>query len=183
MRISDWSSDVCSSDLLLLESGLLRLQPLNFGVAGGDIRSDIRMDARESPIRTRADIAARNLNLAPMLPRVELAQDAIGKLGGDIVLSGNGNSVAAMLGSSDGTAVVGMGRGQISNLVMELAGLDIAEALKFLIQGDRKIPIRCAFGDFVVEDGLMTATALAFDTTDTIKLGRASCRERVCKYV
>src|SRR3546814_11140820 len=66
MRISDWSSDVCSSDLLLLESGLLRLQPLNFGVAGGDIRSDIRMDARESPIRTRADIAARNLNLAPI---------------------------------------------------------------------------------------------------------------------
>ena len=33
---------------LLLEDGLLRLEPLNFGVAGGDIRSDIRMDAREN---------------------------------------------------------------------------------------------------------------------------------------
>ncbi len=159
---------------LLLEGGLLRLDPLNFGVAGGDIRSDIRMDARESPIRTRADIAARGLNLAPLLPKVELAQDAIGKLGGDIGLSGRGNSIARMLGSSDGSALLGMGRGQISNLVMEFAGLDIAEALKFMVRGDRKVPIRCAFGDFTVKDGLMTANALAFDTTDTIIVGEGT---------
>jgi uncharacterized protein involved in outer membrane biogenesis len=156
---------------MLLEAGVLRLDPLDFGVAGGHIRSTIRMDARESPIRTRADIAARGLNLGPMLPDVKLAKEAIGKVGGDIKLSGSGNSIARMLGSSDGTAQVGMGRGQISNLVMELAGLDIAEALKFLVEGDRKIPIRCAFGDFSVQDGLMTSRALAFDTTDTIIFG------------
>ena len=40
------------------------VDPLNFGVAGGDIRSVIRMDGRESPIRTRAQISARGLNLA-----------------------------------------------------------------------------------------------------------------------
>jgi uncharacterized protein involved in outer membrane biogenesis len=159
---------------LLLEGGLLRLDPLDFGVAGGHIRSNIRMDARESPIRTRADIAARGINLGPLMPKVELARDAIGKIGGDIALSGSGNSIARMLGSSDGSALLGMGRGQISNLVMELAGLDIAEALKFLIEGDRKIPIRCAFGDFAVKDGVMTTKALAFDTTDTIIVGEGN---------
>ena len=159
---------------LKLEGGLLRLDPLNFGVAGGDIRSTIRMDARESPIRTRADIGARGLNLGKLLPDSKLAQDAIGKVGGDVRLAGTGNSIATMLGTSDGTAVVGMGKGRISNLVMELAGLDIAEALKFLIEGDRQIPIRCAFGDFKVADGLMTANALAFDTTDTIIVGQGT---------
>ncbi|MEO5566467.1 MAG: AsmA family protein [Luteimonas sp.] len=159
---------------LLLDGGLLKLEPLNFGVAGGDIRSTIRMDARKSPIHTRADIAARGLNLGAMLPKVELAKDAIGKIGGDIKLSGNGNSIAGMLGSSDGTALVGMGRGQISNLVMELAGIDIAESLKFLVKGDRNVPIRCAFGDFGVKGGVMTANALAFDTTDTILIGEGS---------
>jgi len=159
---------------LKLEAGLLRLDPLNFGVAGGDIRSTIRMDARESPIRTRADIAARGLNLGPMLPDVKLAKEAIGKVGGDIHLAGRGNSIATMLGTSDGTALVGMGKGRISNLVMELAGLDIAEALKFLIEGDRQIPIRCAFGDFDVADGVMTSKSLAFDTTDTIIVGEGS---------
>jgi uncharacterized protein involved in outer membrane biogenesis len=159
---------------LLLEGGLLQLKPLNFGVAGGDIRSDIRMDARENTIRTRADISARGLNLAPLLPDVKLAQDAIGKVGGKVALSGSGNSIARMLGSSNGDAAVGLGRGQISNLLMEYAGIDIAEALKFMIKGDRKIPIRCAFGDFSVKDGVMTTRALAFDTSDTIIVGDGS---------
>ena len=163
---------------LLMENGLVRLDPLNFGVAGGDIRSTIRMDARESTIRTRADIAARGLNLAKLLPTVELARDAIGKVGGDIKLAGSGNSIAKMLGSSDGAATVGMGRGQISNLLMEWAGLDIAEALKFMIKGDRKIPIRCAFGDFAVANGVMTANSLAFDTTDTIIVGEGTINLR-----
>lgn len=159
---------------LLLENGVLQLRPLNFGVAGGDIRSDIRMDARQSPIRTRADIAAHGLNLGPLLPEAKLAQDAIGKLGGKVSLRGSGNSIARMLGSSDGDAALGMGRGQISNLLMEYAGLDIAEALKFLVRGDRRIPIRCAFGDFAVKDGVMTTRALAFDTTDTIIVGEGT---------
>jgi len=156
---------------LTLDGGLLQLKPLNFGVAGGDIRSDIRLDAREKVIHTHADIGARGLNLGPLLPTVKLASDAIGKVGGQVSLSGSGNSIARMLGSSDGDAAIGMGRGQISNLLMEYAGIDIAEALKFLVEGDRKIPIRCAFGDFSVKDGVMTSRALAFDTTDTIIVG------------
>ena len=156
---------------LKLEGGVLRLDPLNFGVADGDIRSIIRMDARESTIITRAQIAARGLNLPKLLPDVKLARDAVGKVGGNIAITGSGNSIARMLASSDGDIAVGMGRGQISNLLMELAGLDIAEALKFLIGKDRKVPIRCAFGDFSVRDGIMTTRALAFDTTDTIIVG------------
>jgi uncharacterized protein involved in outer membrane biogenesis len=159
---------------LRLENGLLRLEPLNFGVAGGQIRSIVRMDARESPIRTRARIDASGLNLRQLVPDVKLAQDAIGKIGGKVNLAGTGNSIALMLGSSDGDVAVGMGRGQISNLMMELAGIDIAEALKFLVRGDRKVPIRCAFGDFAVEDGVMKARSLAFDTTDTIILGEGT---------
>ena len=158
----------------LLENGVLQLKPLNFGVAGGDIRSDIRMDARQSPIRTKADINASGLKLGSLFPDAKLAQDATGNVGGKITLSGTGNSIAAMLGSSDGDAALGMGRGQISNLLLEFAGLDIAETLKFLVKGDRKIPIRCAFGDFSVKDGVMTSRALAFDTTDTIIVGEGS---------
>ena len=59
-----------------------------------------------------------------------------------------------------------------------MAGLDIAEALKFIVQGDRKIPIRCAFGDFGVRDGVMTTRALAFDTTDTIIVGEGTINLR-----
>jgi uncharacterized protein involved in outer membrane biogenesis len=156
---------------LFLDAGLLRLDPLNFGVADGDIRSTIRMDARESPIRTQADIRARGLALGKLIPEPEVMKDAIGRVGGDVRITGSGNSIARMLGTADGEAQLGMGKGQISNLLMEFAGIDIAEALKFLVQGDKRIPIRCAFGDFAVKDGVMTSRSLAFDTTDTLVVG------------
>ena len=156
---------------LRLENGLLRLDPLNFGVASGKVRAVVRMDARESPIRTQAQIAANGLNLRELVPDLKLAQDAVGRIGGKVALAGRGNSIALMLGSSDGDVAVGMGQGQISNLLMELAGIDVAEALKFLVRGDRKVQIRCAFGDFSVANGVMTTRALAFDTTDTIIVG------------
>ncbi len=159
---------------LILDAGLLRLEPLNFGVADGDIRSTIRMDARENIIRTRANIAVRKLNLGKLFPNVELTKDAIGRIGGDIAITGTGNSIAQILGSSDGDIALGMGQGRISNLLMELAGLDIAEALKFLVTKDKTIPIRCAFGDFAVKDGVMQTRTLAFDSTDTLVVGKGS---------
>ena len=156
---------------LKLEAGLLQLMPLDFGVADGHIRSTVRMDARESPIRTHAVVDVRGLNLGKLMPETELVKQAIGRIGGDATLSGRGNSIARMLATSDGNVAIGMGKGRISNLVMELAGLDVAEALKFLVEGDHTIPVRCAFGDFAVADGVMTSRALAFDTTDTIIVG------------
>lgn len=156
---------------LKLDAGVLQLVPLNFGVAGGDIRSTIRMDARGKAIRTNARISARRLDLSKLFPEVKLTRDAVGRISGDIALTGTGNSIAAMLGSADGDIALGMGSGQISNLLMEIAGIDIAEALKFLVTKDRKVPIRCAFGDFSVDNGLMQSRALAFDTADTIIVG------------
>lgn len=159
---------------LRLEGGVLRLDPLDFGVAGGNVRSTIRLDARESPIRMQAQAAVRGLALPRLMPVPEMAQDAIGRIGGDIALAGTGNSVAKMLASSDGDVSLGMGRGQVSNLLMEYAGLDLMEALKFLVTGDRKVPIRCAFADFAVANGVMSARAFAFDTTDTIIVGEGT---------
>lgn len=159
---------------LKLEDGVLRLEPLNFGIAGGDLRSTIRMDASGKTIRSRAQIAARGMELGKMFPDAKLAQGAAGRVGGNITLAGSGNSVAKMLASADGDVALGMGRGQISNLLMEYAGLDVYEALKFLITGDRTVPIRCAFGDFAVGNGVMTARTLAFDTSDTIIVGEGT---------
>lgn len=159
---------------LKLNAGLLRLEPLNFGVAGGDIRSTIRMDARNDAISTRLQASVRRVQLGRLFPDAKLAVQASGGIGGEIDLSGRGNSIAAMLGSSDGSVGVGMGRGHVGNLVMELAGLDVAESLKFLFTGDKQIPLRCAFGDFKVDNGVMQSQALAVDTTDTLILGQGT---------
>ncbi|MCC4612256.1 AsmA family protein [Xanthomonas campestris pv. esculenti] len=159
---------------LKLKDGLLQLDPLNFGVAGGDIRSTIRMDARNEVITTQLKAGIRGIRLDQLFPDATLAKQASGAIGGELDLRGRGNSIAAMLGTADGSIGVGMGRGHVGNLIMELAGLDIAESLKYLVTKDRQIPVRCIFGDFGVQDGLMQSRVLAFDSTDTIIVGEGT---------
>lgn len=163
---------------LLLENGLLKLDPLDFGVADGDIRSNIRMDARESAIRTRADISARNLDLGKLLPDVKLGKTAIGKVGGKIAIEGRGNSIARILGSADGDAAMDMGEGRISKLLMEYAGLDLAGILRIKLTHDRQIPIRCMAADFAVKDGVMQARRMVFDSSETRLEGSGSINLR-----
>lgn len=171
-RINTQTLPVDDMDAVLsLKGGLLTLHPLDFGVADGHIRSDIRMDARKDVVQTKAEIHARDLVLAKLLPKVKLGDTAIGKLGGNADIRGTGNSIAAILGSADGDIDLGMGRGQISKLAMAFAGLDLARILKIKLTGDQQIPIRCAFGDFAVRDGVATPRALAFDTSDLLMTG------------
>jgi uncharacterized protein involved in outer membrane biogenesis len=151
---------------LLIDSGVLRLDPLNFGLADGSIRSNIRMDARQKALATNARIQARGLNLSKLIPSAQFGKTTVGRIGGDFALKGTGNSIAAMLGSANGDAGVGMGAGAVSKLLMKLAGLDIGGAAKVLMTGDQQIPIRCGVGDFAVRNGIMSTQDLVFDTSD-----------------
>jgi len=157
---------------LKLVDGDLHLDPLDFRMAGGIIDSRIHLDARQDPIAADIDLRARRLDLPKLFPAG--APESIGRVGGRVEIKGRGNSVAALMGSANGEIGAAMGRGQISNLTLELAGLDIFEALGFLIGKDQVVPVRCGFADFTVTDGVMHTRAFAFDTTDTIMLAEGS---------
>jgi AsmA family protein len=157
---------------LVLESGLLKIEPLEVGLAGGQVHGTITLDARRDPIATAADLRARGVELPRLFPRIKAT--SVGFIGGEASIEGRGNSVAEMLATADGEVAAVMGAGQVSNLLLELAGLDIAESLKFLIGKDRSVRLRCAYADFDVEEGLARARSMAFDTTDTVILGEGS---------
>ena len=153
---------------LALKDGVLVLKPLDFGVADGTIRSTIRMDARERTIRSQADIRGSGLVLGKLMPdSVQLGQAAIGKVSGRVVFASSGNSIAQLAANANGDAEAGMGSGRISKLLMEFAGMDLAGILKIKLTHDQQIPIRCAYGDFAVKNGVMTPRALVFDTSET----------------
>jgi len=153
---------------LKLVDGDLHLDPFNLTVAGGDLAARIHLDSRQDPIAATIDLRARRLELPKLVP--EGAPESAGRIGGRVQVSGRGNSVAKLMATADGEVGLAMGPGRISNLTLELAGLDIAEALKFLIGKDKIVPVRCGFADFSVAKGVMTTRAFAFDTTDTLLL-------------
>jgi len=154
---------------LRLEDGLLRLDPLDVAIAGGQMTGTIRLDARRNPIATQANLRVRGVELPKLLPRV--SPDGFGSIAGRARLEGRGNSVARMLATADGELGFMMGSGKISNLVLELAGLDVAETLKFLVGKDKTVPVRCAYTDLTVDDGVAKTRSLALDTTDTVIVG------------
>jgi uncharacterized protein involved in outer membrane biogenesis len=151
-----------------LEDRQLTLDPFEFGFAGGALSGKLVIDGRNDPMAARIDTRGRNLDLARLLPSVKNERMALGTVNGRAVLAGRGNSFAQLLGSADGEAQFAMGRGQISNLVLEIVDLDAAEALGFLVGGDKTVPVRCALFDVGFRNGVMESRTAVFDTEDTI---------------
>jgi AsmA protein len=149
---------------LLLKDGLLTLDPLAFGLAGGQLQGVITLDSRSSPLRGHAQAKLRGLLLGRLLPTVDLSKNSIGQLNGDIELSGQGASVGQMLASANGRLSLVAQNGRISRLLMEQTGLHLIEILQLKLAGDQTVALRCAVADFSVAGGVMQARALVLDT-------------------
>ena len=156
-----------------LDNGLLVLDPLDLGVAGGRLAGLLRIDANAQPAVVQTRLDARSLELSRLFPRSESARNSFGKIQGQVDLNTRGGSVAQMLANANGNVAMLMGKGEISNILLEIAGLDGGEIIKFLVKGDNRVELRCAATAFDVQDGLMTSRALVLDTGDTVFHGDA----------
>ena len=148
-----------------MDDRLLALDPLQFGIAGGELAGKATLDGRKEPIQAKLDMRVKDLSLPKLFPTIDKGQTSIGDVNGLIDLTGRGDSVAEMLGSANGKLGVFVNGGRVSKYLMELAALDLWHVAKTKLQGDKPVPIRCAIGDFSVENGLMKTNALVFDTS------------------
>jgi AsmA protein len=156
---------------LSLRDSVLTLDPLDFGVAGGQLDAVISLDGRREPIQARALVRARKILLAKLFPTVALNKNSIGQINGDFNITGKGNSVGRMLASSNGKVGLVVAHGEISKMMMEKLGLHLWEILVLQVTGDKLIKLRCAVADFDVKQGIMHADALVFDTEVTTIAG------------
>ena len=153
---------------VVLKGGVLTLDPLDLGIAGGKLSGAIRIDSTQAPADIRASLDIRGLQLNRMIPKVETMKSSFSNLDGRINLSGRGNSVAEWLGNASGDVAALTGSGRFSNLLLEFAGLDGGEVIKFLLGGDNNVNMRCAALAFDVTKGVMNGREIVFDTTDTV---------------
>ena len=152
---------------LKLRDSVLTLNPLNFGLAGGDLVAAVSLDGQQDPIRAHAKVQAKKLLLGKLFPTVDLSKASIGEINGAFDITGKGNSVAHMLATSNGKLGLVIAGGEISNEMIEIIGLDLWEWLRFKVKGDQPTRIRCGVADFSVNNGVMAANALVLDTVDT----------------
>ena len=153
---------------LVLTDGVLSLEPLRFGVAGGNLDAQIRLNGRAEPLEGRAKLTARKFKLKQLFPSIERMKTSFGELNGDADLVGRGNSVAKLLGTADGNLKMLINDGAISRELMELAGLNVGNYVVGKIFGDKEVKINCAAANFDIKSGLATTQLFVFDTENAI---------------
>jgi uncharacterized protein involved in outer membrane biogenesis len=153
---------------LILNDGELSLQPLRFGVAGGNLDAQIRLNGRTEPMEGQAKLTARRFKLKELFPTFEPMKTSFGELNGDADIRGRGNSVAALLGGANGKLKMLINDGAISRELMELAGLNVGNYVVGKIFGDKEVKINCAAADFDIKTGLATTQLFVFDTENAI---------------
>ena len=162
LPISDLSTHI------ILKNADLRLQPLKFGLAGGTISSNIHLEGDKKPMQGRADIQARRLKLKQLMPNVELMQKTLGEMNGDADIRGVGNSIAALLGSSNGNLKLLMNDGLVSRNLMEILGLNVGNFIIGQIFGDDEVRVNCAAANLDLVNGVARPQIFAFDTENAV---------------
>ncbi|CAM2145324.1 AsmA family protein [Pararobbsia alpina] len=153
---------------VLLDNGVLTLDPLRFGVAGGSIAGTIHLDGSADPLAGRFAIAARHLRLKQLFPTFKPMQTSLGEVNGDVALSAIGNSPARLAATSNGEARLLVNDGAISNTLLEEAGLNVANVVYNKVFGDKTTHIECAAADLVFTNGVVEPRVFALDTDDAL---------------
>jgi uncharacterized protein involved in outer membrane biogenesis len=165
------NTDLPITDLythVVMTDGVLSLEPLKFGVAGGSLESNIRLDGSAAPLKGRFSTSARHLKLKQLFPNFKTMQNALGEINGDAALTATGNSPAALAATSNGEVKALVTDGTVSRLLMEAAGLNVANVVYEKLFGNRDVKINCAAADFVATDGGLESRVFALDTDDAV---------------
>ncbi|MGZ4955725.1 MAG: AsmA family protein [Methylobacter sp.] len=156
-----------------LQKGVLRLDPFDFGVASGAISGSLILDGQKDVPLIQSDLLIKRLSLKQFFTNPQFESLSAGHFGGRLKVKGNGRSLAEVLATSDGRITLMMAGGKISLLIIEGAGLDFGQAAPLLLGKDKSTDIRCAIGDFKVDNGLLQSEIFVFDTTDSNIVGNA----------
>ncbi|WP_313313325.1 AsmA family protein [Pulveribacter sp.] len=153
----------------VLDDRQLHLTPLRFGVAQGRIDSDVLLDGRAKPLRAQLKGSVQGLQLSALFPKVELMKKSFGRLDGSLQLAGRGDSIAAMLASSDGGIRLYIRDGTFSKEMLDLAALNLGSVVVSKLFGENKeIKLRCAVADLRVKDGMADAHRVRLNTEEAI---------------
>ncbi|MDY7577237.1 AsmA family protein [Herbaspirillum sp. RTI4] len=151
-----------------MKDKVLTLSPLNFSMADGQLVSKAILDGRSERINAAVTVSARHLKIQKLFPALEVNQTSFGEINGDAHLSASGDSVAMMLGNSNGELKTLINQGAISKLLLEEMGLNLGNIAVSKMFGDKQVKLNCLVSDFNISHGVMDARTFLLDTEDAL---------------
>lgn len=159
---------------LVMNGGVLTLRPLDFVLAGGNVNSNIKLDGSgngtgKDAIKASLDATAQHVQIKQLFPGIQKIQQAtVGEINGDAKLTSTGDSVAAMLAGSNGQVKGLISQGVVSKLLLEEAGLNVANVIVTKLFGDKEEKLNCLASDLDVKNGVAQTRYFVLDTEDAI---------------
>ncbi|CAH1386954.1 AsmA family protein [Candidatus Nitrotoga sp. M5] len=157
---------------LVLKDGRLALNDIKATIADGSLTGMFKLDAETNNAKPlfNADLKLRDVDLAQWVRGDKInGEDMIsGQFTGNVRVTGAGRSVATILGTLDGQLHGQILQGAVSHLVMEVGGLDLAQAIGVAISGKKPLPLNCAMMDLPINKGQVKSNLFLLDTTDTL---------------
>jgi uncharacterized protein involved in outer membrane biogenesis len=167
---------------ITLQDGVLTLSDLLARTSAGQVQGLIALDSRPAAPKWNANLQWSGIQL----DRFVTMRDTIvrkgadgqkantgyisGALGGNAQLTGTGKSTAALFGSLNGDVRLWVRDGTLSHILVEAAGIDVAQALGVFVKGDDKMPMQCALAQLKLTNGEVVPEVGVIDTTDTTML-------------
>ena len=156
---------------LSIDDGKVSLTPLSFGIGKSAIAGTIHLDpAANGRVAAAADIEFRQLDLSRILKKLADLQGS-GLIDGSMRIKGSGNSLAAILADGSGDLQASMAGGDVRAVLIDLAGLDLGQAMLSWIGLPDRTTLRCMVADFGLEQGQLKARTFLFDTTEANLFG------------
>ena len=149
-----------------IDDGRIHLQPLSFAVGSGDIA----LHADFAPVnghdvQAKARIDLEHVSLDRLLAATHLVKGA-GTLTGNAELNSTGNSLGSLLAHGNGGVAAGMSGGNLSALLVDIAGLEVGNALLTLLGIPQRANLQCFVAEYTLTNGLMQTKDLIVDTSE-----------------
>lgn len=166
--------------IVKLVDGRLVISPLDLGVSGGVVTGEIALNVREDIPSADIDLVMADISFAKFFANSRFAQEMGGAISGKVYFLGVGDTLPSLLGTARGNGHLVLKDGKISALILEGAGVDMAEALGVVIAGDAPVAMPCAVGSVSAEDGIFQINEAIASTADSnlIASGQLNLRDR-----
>ena len=158
-----------------IKEGRLDLGPARANAGGGDYQAHLKIDARAKPPGVKAALKINQMNTELMLKELGLSNMIEGVVDFQADLEGQGASMAKLMGSLNGHAMLVSGEGQLGKLFFGLFDEGIASQLVTLFNPLEKrsttTPIECLVIRFDSKGGVARLSQMIWVTPDSIVVG------------
>lgn len=145
-----------------LKDGRLQIVPASFGIGGGRIDADVRLDGARTPAALSVKLDGKNVDWGQLLKQMDVT-DAVAdsKAEARVQLQGSGGSVRALMAGLNGEIRLVVGPGRLHNKALDQVGGDIGTqilgAVNPFVKKEEFTELKCGVVLFKVKDGMAVA--------------------------